>query len=586
MQAGLLLANGQISCHVLLKLTLDVAQGIRRRKPDEDASSKTATQNDLLFIRVDKPGENNSNTKRLIRSQAMLEHSRKQREKRQSLGLNFIPYQGSRKKAQGKATKRVERGPSLFLKAQLDPFAALPELPRLPQDDSSFNELKMLATRWYAQPIMHSFILPLTVSHPAMFMGLIFQTSASLDAMRGQGESRMSTLLKTETVRLINQNLSHPQKALAAENIAAIAMVGAATNTYSAGDYTEYRMHRTGMDKLIDLRGGIPSFMVGKSSFDQVFSKLLILHFFMTTERSGGTIPLREVFESLLDVEKPDVFDKPMSYPESPYYSPSNFENFRSPASRAPRRLALLRDIRDLFQTLEKEYAFFFPNKDEITAERAIIRERILNLPHVDHLTPGRKTPDFIFESCRLAALIMIRMIDFSQPARDAVNGTNLCAQLKAALMKTDLERLWGELVGVLWWIILLAVPAAHGSPEWPFFSALSTRLMFEMGYQNFCYKSCFAPIAKSIWLQKLCAAGPEAAVTYRENAFIDLGSPERELGRVIEEVAESSPESIVSASSTSTHTAISSSDERFIEEKLPYRRPSQTPTKRVSIDV
>lgn len=84
-------------------------------------------------------------------------------------------------------------------------------------------------------------------------------------------------------------------------------------------------------------------------------------------------------------------------------------------------------------------------------------------------------TPDWVYESCRLAALIYCRSIVQGVPLSDAANvmhagsssidmsGTTIITALHNALDNTDKQGNWGAMCGVFLWICLVG-----GAASWP----------------------------------------------------------------------------------------------------------------------
>jgi hypothetical protein len=58
---------------------------------------------------------------------------------------------------------------------------------------------------------------------------------------------------------------------------------------------------------------------------------------------------------------------------------------------------------------------------------------------------------DFIYECCRLTALLQMTMLE--DPCQTDIR--SLVTQLKEALKKTELTNYWGNMIGVLWWILM-----------------------------------------------------------------------------------------------------------------------------------
>lgn len=94
-------------------------------------------------------------------------------------------------------------------------------------------------------------------------------------------------------------------------------------------------------------------------------------------------------------------------------------------------------------------------------------------------------SPDWVYESCRLAALIYCRSIVQGVPLSDSANimharsssldmsGTTVLVALHNALENTEKSSFWGDLHGVLLWICLVGGAASWPSVAQPVFGEL-----------------------------------------------------------------------------------------------------------------
>ena len=92
------------------------------------------------------------------------------------------------------------------------------------------------------------------------------------------------------------------------------------------------------------------------------------------------------------------------------------------------------------------------------------------------HSTEDHGTPDWVYECCRLAALIYCRSIVQGVPFSDSTNvlygrssGTDtshmtLISALRSALEHTERRDFWGDLRGVLFWVTLVGGAASWSS--------------------------------------------------------------------------------------------------------------------------
>jgi hypothetical protein len=91
------------------------------------------------------------------------------------------------------------------------------------------------------------------------------------------------------------------------------------------------------------------------------------------------------------------------------------------------------------------------------TLQHRAIRTELIGI-HVDwlHKLPsarGYDSPyynDFTYECCRLTALLQMSMLEEPCP----IDTRPLVTQLKEALKNTELANYWGNMLGVLWWIL------------------------------------------------------------------------------------------------------------------------------------
>lgn len=220
--------------------------------------------------------------------------------------------------------------------------------------------------------------------------------------------------------------------------------------------------------------------------------------------------------------------------PESPFFCPR--EDFVTLAkSRFCRftTLQLLRDTRDLVQTVEWEVQSATHDKAHILTKRLYLRDKILYLPTAKD--PGHDiTNDYIYESCRIASLIIVRVIDTSLPIIEAVKGTDLPVLIKAALKRTDIVNAWGDMNGCLFWASTVGAAAARQTSDWPYLAGVFVRLMFEMAYRNWCWAAAVSPVKKFTWLQVTCMSGRIASFASADTkAVLDHRAAQHAVHRV-----------------------------------------------------
>lgn len=161
---------------------------------------------------------------------------------------------------------------------------------------------------------------------------------------------------------------------------------------------------------------------------------------------------------------------------ESPicYNAQTGFSILRRSTQCCNRLFDLLQRMKQLGECITNSTGRSSP--DRYNLQRDEIRQYVIALPSA-HQTGFDITGDWIYESCRLTAIIFERACYKRQPLSAAVVGTNLMPQLQAALQKTDLEERWGDMTGVLFWCAMIGATAGHCSTERRWFVGVATRV-------------------------------------------------------------------------------------------------------------
>lgn len=135
----------------------------------------------------------------------------------------------------------------------------------------------------------------------------------------------------------------------------------------------------------------------------------------------------------------------------------------------------IIRDMHDITCMFIDRWSYSASDDPLADSKLEQIYTRLLYRPS----TEDNVIPDWIYESCRIAALIYCRSIVQSMPLAQSANimhaqssgsgtGTNLMSALHRAVEQTDRTSHWGELSGVLLWVYLVG-----GAASWPSFQPL-----------------------------------------------------------------------------------------------------------------
>lgn len=161
---------------------------------------------------------------------------------------------------------------------------------------------------------------------------------------------------------------------------------------------------------------------------------------------------------------------------ESPLYCPrDDFYSVRKHPKCSAQTLQVLRGMRYLIDTVTDPTS-------ATNAEYASIKAGLISLPSVTTVVEN-VSRDYIFESCRLASMIMITALDNGTPFFDL--NDSLGEKLKLALERTDIGSYWGSMSGVLFWIAMVGSATTFGKPQHSFMNSVLVRGDHELTYRN-----------------------------------------------------------------------------------------------------
>jgi hypothetical protein len=87
------------------------------------------------------------------------------------------------------------------------------------------------------------------------------------------------------------------------------------------------------------------------------------------------------------------------------------------------------------------------------------------------------------YESCRLTAILMTRVVSRGESWSDAASGTTFEEDIIFALSNSDTDDLWGEHVGLLYWVSLITYAVLHKTKYRLFSAGLVHRLISEITF-------------------------------------------------------------------------------------------------------
>jgi hypothetical protein len=169
--------------------------------------------------------------------------------------------------------------------------------------------------------------------------------------------------------------------------------------------------------------------------------------------------------------------------PESPLYCPRNdFHSIRNTRYCHEGTLCILRATKRLIGTTLATDTTLGEEREADLGRYETAKSGLTILLSATS-SRGSMHGDYVYECCRLAAVMMMRAIDTTTPFRDL--HTDMVSELKAAMQKTDIGNTWGQMSGVLFWIALVGSSAAIGKPQHSYMDSVLRRLIYELTYKN-----------------------------------------------------------------------------------------------------
>ena len=122
---------------------------------------------------------------------------------------------------------------------------------------------------------------------------------------------------------------------------------------------------------------------------------------------------------------------------------------------------------------------------DSATSTLGALRSLIEGFPKGEERDNALVTPRQVhrYESCRLTAVLMTRMISGGTTWSDAASDTSFEEEIVFSLSNSDLEDFWGEHVGLLYWVSLIAYAVLHKTRHRLFGAGLVHRLISEITF-------------------------------------------------------------------------------------------------------
>ncbi|KAF2006004.1 hypothetical protein P154DRAFT_530286 [Amniculicola lignicola CBS 123094] len=282
-------------------------------------------------------------------------------------------------------------------------------------------------------------------------------------------DSPLTVYAKTKVLRMIKDSLQGLSTQM--DDFTILSILHLLTSEVGGFDEEAFDVHQDGLIRIVHQRGGISH--LGHNGRIATFLIVVILCFSVLRGHSEpvmlhGFVPSRR--QSLL-------LDRP--HPISPLYAPrGDLSSLYGHCSDYT--YEILCDMHELTRTFIARWNYIgdvFPpgSSSELASFDSHMQQiytRLLLRPSTD----DDLTPDWIYESCRLAALIYCRSIVQGVPLSDSANvmharssgaditGSTMISALHNALENTDRRGNWGDMYGVFLWICLVGGAASYPS--------------------------------------------------------------------------------------------------------------------------
>jgi len=153
--------------------------------------------------------------------------------------------------------------------------------------------------------------------------------------------------------------------------------------------------------------------------------------------------------------------------------------------------LEMMQDAINLW--LRQDFSLELPYMDDEYVLQAL-HDGILAMPSA--YIPGLPcSNDYIYECCRLTSVLMVRSVQTKRTWKTTAKKDSILHQLREALQKTDLSSLWGNKLGLLYWVILVFHCAAFGTPDYLLGHSIQTRVHFELTYSRTDWHGALKPM-------------------------------------------------------------------------------------------
>jgi hypothetical protein len=343
------------------------------------------------------------------------------------------------------------------------------------------------------------------LAHLAILTSAIYQAEAQNEP---PGQSPITLRYKVKSIELLNEMLGNEESATSPEAIAGVLYL--MVNEWYWCNRDIVQSHMVGLKEMIRLRGGLHK--LGLSGFVR---KMVLQYVWRSS--SSNLFCKDSNFLSSID------YNVACSYDIEPAFSHVEPTQPRHPVEMSIPFVAAEQDFCSITEELQigKETATILddmrfvilllikyaeqdsaePEQMKLTATATWIRDRIASLPDGSSFASPLAS-DFIYKSCRIAALIYCKAI-VERASLTKVCTLKELTHLWATMWRVKLSR-WKQIPGIFLFVIASALSAAELTPHGRFTKAMfkTTTSFIGLDYFDFVDAALMAFVKLQRWLR------------------------------------------------------------------------------------
>jgi hypothetical protein len=197
-----------------------------------------------------------------------------------------------------------------------------------------------------------------------------------------------------------------------------------------------------------------------------------------------------------IDIDNaPTIFPIISAIHESPLYCPSRtFEQVRRSKHCSEATLQIIYGARDLIDLLLSHH-----ENEEVCREISTVKAQLES--HLSANNPQSPScGDWIFESCRVAALLILQAVEQSTPLASC--NPLLTESLVQALEKTDIGGMWGDMLGVLYWVLMIGLASTQKNVGPKLLGSTVILAIFKIAFTDLHFDCALKPIQRFAMMQ------------------------------------------------------------------------------------